>query len=186
MTKRLFIAIDIKPDRDTLNHIHRIQNRLSDEAIKWVDTSGIHLTLKFLGETDEALIPEIEEKLRQIASTHKSTRLEMRSMGVFPNPQRPRVIWLGMTSDGILSDLVKRIDNRMQELGYQPEEREFKPHITLGRVKFLKNRKNLQKLLDTYSQTYFQDIPVDEIILYESQLTPKGARYTALARFKLQ
>ena len=186
MTKRLFIAVKITPDTDTLNHIYRIQQRLEHEKIKWVDTNGIHITLKFLGDTDEQLIPQIEQQLQQIATKHKTTSLTLQDIGVFPNEQRPRVLWIGTNPNTELQKLAQDIDNAMEKLGYEKEQRPFKPHITLGRIKFLKDKRSLHKLLEQYKDKYFQDNNIDQFILYESTLTPKGAKYTALKTFKLQ
>jgi 2'-5' RNA ligase len=185
MGRRLFIAIKVSPDADTLNHIYRIVKRLEGEAIKWVDFSGIHLTLKFLGDTEPELIPEIKEALANLAQFHKSMNLKMEGIGVFPNPNKPRVLWLGLEQDEKLTQLAKHIEKEMEKIGFEPEQKEFKPHITLGRIKFIRDLRNLQKLLDQYKDKYFQDVAVEEIILYESTLTPAGARYKALAKFKL-
>ncbi len=186
MAKRLFIAIKVKFDPDTYKAFHYIQDQLYREKIKWVDVDNVHLTIKFLGDTDEDLIPEIKNALEDLTQGFNSTRLKMRSIGVFPNLQRPRVLWIGLEDNETVSQLAKSIDEAMTTLGYEPEQREFKPHITLGRIKFLRDRRTLQQLIDKYDGHYFQDIPVEEIILYESQLRREGPVYTALGKFPLK
>ena len=185
MGKRLFIAVKVKFDQDTTKAFHYIQSQLEREKIKWVDPHNVHLTLKFLGDTDEGLIDDIKQNLENITQAFPPTRLEMKSMGVFPGVHRPRVLWLGLEHDPVVWQLTAAIEEAMTSLGFEPEEREFKPHITLGRIKFLRDRKALQHLLDRYNDHFFQDIPVDEVVLYESQLQPSGPIYTPLGRFPL-
>ena len=186
MGKRLFIAAKLPLSDQTRKKIDFIRDRLNYEKIKWVEPQNVHLTLKFLGDTDEELIPQIEEKLQQIAGQIPVNQVEVKGLGVFPNPFKPRVLWLGLQYEPALKELYDLIENEMELLGYEREHRDFKPHITLGRIKFLKNRKNLQFLLDKFKNTEFQSVKVNKIILFESELFPTGPVYTELAELQLQ
>ncbi len=185
MGKRLFIAVKVKFGQETTKAFHYIQRQLEREKIKWVDPDNVHLTIKFLGDTDEELIDDIKQSLENITQAFPPTRLKMKSMGVFPGMHRPRVLWLGLEHDPVVWQMAATIEQAMTSLGFEPEERDFKPHITLGRIKFLRDRRTLQHLLDKYNNHFFQEIPVDKIILYESQLQPSGPIYTPLGRFRL-
>ncbi len=185
MDKRLFIATKIKFTQQVYGAFHYIKDNLAKGKIKWTDMEQSHITLKFLGQTDEELIPQIEQELAQIAIHTQPTTVKMQSIGVFPNMRRPRVLWLGLEENQILTQLASDIDLAMSGLGFQREERDFRPHITLGRIKFLPDRQALEHIIDKYSGYYFQDIPVRQIILYQSELMPQGPVYTALARFDL-
>ena len=186
MGKRLFIAVKVKFDHDTLKAYHYIQSQLEGEKIKWVDPHNVHMTIKFLGDTDEGLIDEIKLRLDDIARSFPPTQLNMKSIGVFPGMYRPRVLWLGLEYEPIVWQLAATIEEAMETLGFEPERRDFKPHITLGRIKFLRDKRALQYLLDKYKNYFFQQIPVKEIILYESELQPTGPVYTPLGRFSLK
>ena len=184
--KRLFIAVPVKFEEKTLDHISKIKEQLYHENIRWVDTDNVHITLKFLGDTPEDLIEEIDESLREIVQNFSVTSLDIKDLGVFPNKHRPRVIWLGLSENEILTGLFKEIEEKMQDLGYEPEHRAFSPHLTLGRVKFLRNLRLLERLLSEYEGFYFQKLPVKKIVLYESILRPQGAQYIPLGTYVLQ
>ncbi len=182
---RLFIAIETPPDHDTLKVISAIRNDLYGEKIKWVDTSSMHITLKFLGETDEELLPDIQDKIAQVTANYEKTRLSLQGIGVFPNVYRPRVLWMGVDADPQIAKIAAGLEESLADLGFEPETREFKPHLTLGRIKFLRNRHKLQKILETYRDVHFQDIDVDKVILFRSTLTPQGPVYTVIREFPL-
>ncbi len=186
MGKRLFIAVKLPLNRQTRDNIGFIQNKLRYEKIKWVEPRNMHLTLKFLGDTDEQIIPEIKESLKKVAEQIPENKVKITGLGVFPDPFRPRVLWMGFEYGQALKDMYDLIEAEMEQLGYEREERDFKPHLTLGRIKFMKNRKDLQYLLDKFKNTEFQQVVVDKIILFESQLFPSGPKYYELAEFQLQ
>lgn len=185
MSKRLFIAAKLPLNDRTLDKIDFIHDKLRYEKIKWVEPRNMHLTLKFLGDTDEQIIPEIKQSLGKIAAQIPENTVKITGLGVFPNPFRPRVLWMGFEYEQALEELYGLIEAEMEKLGYEREERDFKPHLTLGRIKFLKNRKDLQFLLDKFKDTEFQSLTINEIILYESQLFPTGPVYYELAKYKL-
>ena len=184
--KRLFIAIPVEFQAKTIEHINDIKDELWSEKIRWVDTGNVHLTLKFLGDTPEELIDEIDASLNEIVENFSATSLNINGLGVFPNIHRPRVIWLGLSENEILSELYAQIEKQMQVLGFEPENRPFSPHLTLGRVKFLHNIRQLDRLIAKYKNFHFQDLPVKKVILYESILRPQGPLYTALGTYNLQ
>jgi len=197
---RTFIAIDVPPA--VLDTITRIQNRFKSLGVyaSWVKPGNIHLTLKFLGDTDPDRIPGIQAKLTETLAPFAPFRLSLNSAGVFPNTKSPRVLWVGLKDEeGTLETLQTAIEQALESVGFPLEQRPFSPHLTLARIKSPwgikspkgikspQGKKELKDELDAVNQEGIGSHPFDvgEIKLYESQLTPKGSIYTVLANFKL-
>lgn len=191
---RTFIAIDVPPA--VLDTIIRIQNRFKSLGLhaSWVNPGNIHLTLKFLGETDPDRIPGIQNKLTETLAPIAPFRLSLDSAGVFPDTKHPRVLWVGLKDEeGTLEILQTAIEKTLGNAGFPIEQRPFSPHLTLARIKSPKGiksprgKKGLKDELDAVNQEGIGPLPFDVagVHLYESQLTPKGSIYTVLANFKL-
>lgn len=197
---RTFIAINVPPV--VLDTITRIQNRFESLGLhaSWVKPGNIHLTLKFLGDTDPGRIPGIQNKLTETLVPFERFRLSLHSAGVFPNTKNPRILWVDLKdNDGTLKALQTAIEKALENLGFSTDPRPFSPHLTLARIKSPlgikspkgirspKGKKELKDELDAVNQEGIGPHPfeVGEIHLYESQLTPKGSIYTVLANFKL-
>lgn len=148
--------------------------------IKWVNPKNIHLTLKFLGDTDEKLVEPIKKAIEETALRHNKIESTINSVGVFPNLNRPRVIWAGL-SEGFeeLKSLARDTENEMARLGFEKERRPFKSHLTLGRVK---DGSGLQELTGAIKNYEFmpQKMTFDRIILFKSTLTRSGPIYDRL------
>jgi len=176
---RAFIAVEIDPPNK--QKLSQLISKLkqADADVKWVNENQMHLTLKFLGDIEEKRVPEISAALKSMADNTSAFNIHLSEIGAFPNMHKPRVIWIGIDKG------VENLKNLASQLGTQ-EKREFKPHLTLARVKSLKNISQLTKLI---TETPFQsqgNIPITKLILFQSTLTPKGAIYTALAKLILQ
>jgi RNA 2',3'-cyclic 3'-phosphodiesterase len=191
---RAFIAIDVPPA--VLDTIIRIQTRFKSLGLhaSWVKPGNIHLTLKFLGETDPDRIPGIQAKLTETLVPFAPFRLSLNSAGVFPNTKNPRILWVGLKDEeGTLETLQTAIEKALESVGFPMDSRPFSPHLTLARIRSPlgitspKGKKKLKDELDAVNQEGIDPHPFDmgEIKLYESQLTPKGSIYTVLANFKL-
>ena len=185
---RTFIAIDVPPA--VLDTITRIQNRFKSLGLhaSWVKPGNIHLTLKFLGDTDPGRISGIQNKLSEALAPFAPFRLSLDSAGVFPNTQSPRVLWVGLQDEEeTLKTLQADVDKALESMGFPEEQRPFSPHLTLARMKSPWGKKELKDELDAVNQEGIDPHPFDvgELHLYESQLTPKGSIYTVLANFKL-
>ncbi|HBG60891.1 MAG TPA: RNA 2',3'-cyclic phosphodiesterase [Candidatus Omnitrophica bacterium] len=184
---RTFIAANIN---DTiLNEIGKAQEHLEniDCDVKWVKTTNVHLTLKFLGEIEQKRVPKIVEKLEFLTKHIRSIRTQLSQLGAFPKIEKPKVIWIGLEDNSNeIADLVEAIDNTLTKEGFKKEEHSFKPHVTIGRIRSLKNISALANALKIYSlpQSIYQEIT--EIKLIKSILTPKGPIYEDLKAFKLQ
>ena len=148
--------------------------------IKWVDANNIHLTLKFLGETDESKVEPIKDAIKQISIKHNKIASHIDKIGVFPNLNRPRVIWAGLSENiETLRALAHDTENAMANLGFEKENRPFKSHLTLGRVKEDSGLYDLKEAIKSYN-IESQPITFDKIILFKSTLTRSGPIYDPL------
>jgi 2'-5' RNA ligase len=185
---RLFIALNI-PDK-IINSVVDFQKQLKkvdNKTVKWVKGSSMHLTLKFLGEVSETDIEKVINSLNTI-KFNKAT-LSIKGLGAFPKLNRARVLWTGIheiNESGESENLVKLagdIDNAMHEIGFEKEKRNFKPHLTLGRVK----KKLPKQVIDIFKEKQnnldFGSYDYSEIILYQSILKPTGAEYEIVKKF---
>ena len=181
---RAFIAIDVNESvRDSLV---RAQDYIgSKEAkIKFVERENLHITLKFLGEITEEQAEENKNILKKIAEKYKKHEVKVKGIGVFPNPNFIRVIWAGIENDEIIREMAREIEDELAKLGFK-KEGNFVAHITLGRVKFVKDKLGLTMKLKELANEDFGSFVVDAIELKKSTLTPKGPIYETLARFEL-
>jgi len=190
-TVRTFIAIEL--NSAVLAQVSKLQSRLKDEVlpgfVRWVRPEGIHLTLKFLGDVQEDKLDDIAQALRAASAAHTPFSLHIAGMGCFPNPRRPRVIWLGVREPGgTLERLQQDVERAISPLGYPPERRSFSPHLTLGRVKDGHSAADLAALGEyvTRAKVSIGQMEVTSIYLMRSDLRPSGAIYTALAAAALE
>jgi RNA 2',3'-cyclic 3'-phosphodiesterase len=177
---RAFIAVNLTPE---------IRKRIGDaerdfdmKGVKLVEPSLIHVTLKFLGNIEESRVGEIEAALKKVTVKHFHARL--RSLGGFPNPRSPRVIWVG--AEGDFQELYEQVEALMEEIGFAREGR-FEPHATIGRVKFPtpEQKQKLPGLFEKYKGFEAGEMSVDSIHIMRSTLSPKGPRYDVLKEIPL-
>ena len=153
--------------------------------IKWVDPASMHLTLLFLGDVDEGRGPEIEEALTRAAATSAPFTARLDEVGAFPDLERPRVVWVGVSEGSRnLQELKEAVDRELEPLGFEPDRRSFHPHLTLGRVKDAGRRGAVAEAAAGW------EVPggswtVDRVVLFQSTLTREGAVYEELAAPRL-
>jgi RNA 2',3'-cyclic 3'-phosphodiesterase len=188
---RSFIAIEL-PDELRVE-LSKLQNSLilsQQNWVKWVKPDSIHLTLKFLGDISAGQIKEITQAIEEGTSEIPPFTLQIKDLGVFPNLKRIQVVWVGLDGDlERLTKLQQRIEENMVILGYPAEERDFTPHLTLGRVRFQPPPLDLQKFTKLITETKFESrikIDVSTVHLMKSQLTPQGAIYNKLNSVNLK
>ncbi|UCG23847.1 MAG: RNA 2',3'-cyclic phosphodiesterase [Chloroflexota bacterium] len=154
-----------------------VSEQLPPRAVRWVKPANIHLTLRFLGDTDLATLPQIGESLDQVASKFGPIDLRLGQLGCFPNARKPRVIWIGVNGDvRRLEKLHGDVEKQLQPLGWPPEGRRFHPHLTIGRAK--DSRRVVAARLPWGEQLRTDSFTVANISLIESELQPTGAVYT--------
>jgi RNA 2',3'-cyclic 3'-phosphodiesterase len=153
----------------------------SGAEVKWVSIENIHITMQFLGETEETLIPMIKESLKKILSPYTPFYIKIAKVGCFPEGKRPRIIWIGVEDAQPLKNIHAEITNEMMKYGFRKEERDFTPHITIGRVKSQRNLGEMHRRLTEMKDTCFSDFEVFSLTLMKSTLKPSGAVYNSLA-----
>ncbi len=183
--KRIFIAIKIDPENDLLRIHASLKSVLGSEKITWVDPSNIHLTLAFLGDTEEDRIKVAAIMLKQKCSGFGKFEFNLSGAGVFKDFRDPRVIWIGIENSEKLVNLFNAIKTGLDDTGFKTEDRPFRPHITIGRIKFLKNPAVTRTEIEKYRETEIQKVAVREVILFESILKPAGPVYKPVGIFKL-
>ena len=186
---RAFIAIEL-PD-DIREGLGRLITQLNSNQpdVKWVEPTGIHLTLKFLGYVASNRIAEITEAIADAATGIPPFTLEIKGLGAFPNLNRVRVVWVGIEgkTDNLLQ-LQKRLDENLDILGFPPEQREFTPHLTLARVRDSASaleRQELGQLISAAKAPSIGSFTAKSLSLMRSQLARTGAVYTQLAAVAL-
>jgi 2'-5' RNA ligase len=193
---RTFIAIELPTSlQDQIGQRQQIlKTRLRayglERLVRWTAVEKMHLTLRFLGETDEGQRSHVAASLEAIAAAHPLFSLGLGTLGCFPNCHRPSVIWLGMRGDlEPLSALQARIEEAARAAGFEADKRPYTPHLTIARIRrqagSQARRKLGQALQDTPLPAPPPPFTVDRIAFIQSVLKPSGAVYTALGRYPL-
>jgi len=183
--KRTFIAIKVNASEKITETFEILKEDLNGESVRWTDINKMHVTLAFLGDTSEDTIKEVSAMLRQICDNFKPFDFSISKLGIFKSLNDPRVIWAGIENSEKLSGLFSLIKSGLDLHNVVIEERAFKPHLTLGRIKWIKNKPVLEDLLKRYSDYKFQDVNVTEVIYYESVLQSTGSIYIPIKTFRL-
>lgn len=183
---RCFIAIEI--DSNVKAEIGNLIESLVkyDADVRWVKPDFIHLTIKFLGDVDEGLIGKIEEALKPALGNHSDFSVRLSGTGVFPDTSKPRVLWVGVEAAEELRRLQMDIDRHMEGLGFELEKRDFRPHLTIGRIKSVRGLNPVLKELRRYRDMEFGKIDVRGVTLMRSILRPSGAEYQRLFHVPLK
>jgi 2'-5' RNA ligase len=179
---RLFVAVDV-PLRLKGSIEEHVVGTLRDriEGARWTRSEGRHLTLKFLGNVDDERVTEVADAVRAASVGHRRFRASFSEMGGFPNLRRPRVLWIGLGEGAeAMAELATDIDRELAVLGFESESRPFHGHLTLARFP----RPSVIDLPDVVAPA--EGFDVEDVVLFRSQLHPKGARYTALEHFPLR
>ena len=180
---RAFIAIEMSPEIRAELAERMASLRRAAGSVKWVEPHNIHMTLKFLGSVPDDLVPKMIERVRECCAATTPCDLELKGAGAFPNIGKPRVIFVDAKEDpAVLADLARRLDEAMCEFGVEPEERGFKTHITLGRVRVPRPAPELAEQLRGLRDVAFGRARIAEAVFMKSDLTPRGPVYTVIER----
>ncbi len=183
---RSFIAVELSTE--AREEISRILEELGKAKadVKWVKPETIHLTLKFLGYIEEGKILQIKERLTEICKNFFPFDIVLENIGTFPSWNNPQVLWIGV---GEGKENVKRLAKEAEKVmaleGFEKESRDFKAHITVGRIKSPRNTKRLQKLGNDIRVQPIKS-HIDKVVLYKSDLSEEGAIHTAIAQIELR
>ncbi|MFA6320872.1 MAG: RNA 2',3'-cyclic phosphodiesterase [Candidatus Omnitrophota bacterium] len=182
---RTFIAIELSDEIKTALAQTQSHLKYSNADVKWVDKDNIHLTLKFLGEIDEAKCMHIKSILDDIARSVKPFEISLKDTGAFPDMDHPRVVWVGLDKGAVEStELAAKIDEELSKIRFDKELRPFAAHLTIGRVRSPKNKQALKEKAANYIPQFTNPQLISSIILFKSQLTPTGSIYTKLHEAK--
>lgn len=182
---RTFVAVPLpEQSLDILREMQAPLKRVGAD-VRWAAIPSIHLTLKFLGEIVQSLVPVLAEKIGAVSRNHRRFELVLQGLGVFPERGTPRVVWCGVSGDvGSLTGLQEDIEAVCADLGFPREKRAFRPHLTLGRVRGKKNLHRISECvrIGTSLQSRFE---ARQVHLLRSTLTPHGALYDVLEEMTL-
>jgi RNA 2',3'-cyclic 3'-phosphodiesterase len=182
---RAFVAIDV-PEQ-VLDSLSGFQKEVSATGadVKLVERQNLHFTVKFLGEISEAMADEAASRLGKLGLSRAS--VEVRGVGAFPNPRRPRVVWAGVAPEheAFVAPIAREVIRALGDIG-ERDDRPFQAHITLGRVRSFRNSRELAELLARNSARSFGAAMLSELKLKSSVLTPGGPIYRDLGVFSLK
>ena len=184
MTLRCFVGIPLpKHYQQGLGEISQEWDKKLDSKVAWTKQGNWHLTLYFLGEISEGDVDEVKARLEEV--NMEKFYLQAKGGGFFPPNREPRVIWLGVHKGSReCIDLASRVENALLPLGFEKRKKEFKPHLTLGRVK--KNKKDNWRYLQKYlNEIHWSEVPIESFVLWKSDLTPQGPVYKQIQEYSL-
>ena len=193
---RTFLAVELSEDlRKQIAVVQQdLQSRLGDESSKavriaWVQPASIHLTMRFLGETDEQLVDPIREAMATVRRSHPTIHIPLERLQAFPNLRQPRVLWVGPSEPWLksaaakqLTSLHREIESCCRSLGFVTEDKPFTPHLTVARIK-AGDREIGQRLAQSGACDQALSvgvITVGPLVLMKSKLRPTGPVYTKM------
>lgn len=178
---RTFIAIELDPEiKRSLSELVGRLKKAGPEGTSWVRESGMHLTLKFLGEIDDAQAASVCRVMDEAVLLGRRFPLQLRGTGTFPNARFPRVLWVGTAPSAELDALAARLEDGLAALGFECETRSFHPHLTLGRVRSASKVRDVVTELDLQKNADFGTMTAMKITLFRSVLGPSGAEHSVL------
>lgn len=179
-TIRTFIAIKILPEEELIKTLAIFKKSLASEKIKWVEPNNLHLTLKFVGDTSHGQVEEIKNLLENISNQFGRFSLTLNGLGFFKSKGQPRVLFAKLEYDESLELIYNILEERLSKIGIEKDKRDFKPHLTLARIKYIKNKRLFYSVMEKLKNTYFQKSTVSEIHYFQSVLKPTGPVYQTL------
>jgi 2'-5' RNA ligase len=181
---RTFIALPLS--KEVLSAMAAVQQQLieSDAEVKWEAPGKFHITLKFLGDTDSTLVPEIITQMKKLIGNYPAFDLSYVKVGGFPNVECPRVVWIGTTESQQILRLQSHVEGICSSYGFKKDDRPFRAHITLGRVK---GNRHLERLTASLKSITFDPLLArcTEVHFIRSELKPTGSVYTLLHSISL-
>ena len=185
---RVFCAVELPQQVRTQleEHILKLRKQNPDAAASWSRVENIHLTLKFFGNVALDRIPAITDAAARTVAEFAAFPIGIGGTGVFPRPSRAQVLWIGVNDpSGKLSALQERLENEFAAEGFPKENRAYSPHLTIARIR---RHEGARPLADAHLQMPFTatNIDLNELILFRSELSPKGSKYTAISKHPIR
>ncbi|HZI61081.1 MAG TPA: RNA 2',3'-cyclic phosphodiesterase [Pyrinomonadaceae bacterium] len=181
---RTFCAIELSHEvqERLAEHAQQLRQKNPEASASWSKPENVHLTLKFFGNVPTQNLAKISTAASRVAKDFSSFQIRIGSTGVFPRRSRPQVLWIGVEdSSGRLSDLQLRLEEEFAREGFAKEDRGYRPHLTIAR---LRRPEDARQLAEAHIQTKFSfiEVPVNEFVLFRSELSPKGSTYTVISK----
>jgi len=180
---RAFIAVEVDPSDRLIAAIRELAQSRAD--LKLVRPEQLHITLKFLGDTEEGAVDEILSGMRSSAAGIEPFSMKMVGMGAFPSLSNIRVVWAGIEDGKLLGEISNRLDDSLRALGFERDRKGFVPHLTLARTRSPRNLANVQEIIKANAATDFGEYPVERILLKKSVLSPQGPTYSIVREHRL-
>jgi RNA 2',3'-cyclic 3'-phosphodiesterase len=183
---RVFCAIELPREiRDRLNdHAQAVREVVPEASASWSRPENVHLTLKFFGNVCKENLPRISAAAERVVKDYPRFQIKIGGTGVFPKPSRAQVLWIGVDDpSGRLSALQERLEEEFASEGFAKEDRAYRPHLTIARIR---KPEGVRHLAETHLQLSFkQPLNVKDFVVFRSELSSKGSRYTAISRHEL-
>lgn len=185
-TRRIFVAIDLSEAARTecVRHMDTLQRSFPNVQVGWERPEKLHITLKFLGDTDENTLANLQSAIGDIAARVEPFKLRLAGPGVFPSRHRARILWVGIADLArVIEPLQDKVEAACLDLGAQNESRDYAPHVTIGRIRKLNPMLVGEHLAGPIEPVEFD---VSEIVIYESQRRASGSVYGQVSGFQLK
>ncbi len=183
MRFRAFVAADIVPDRRLIDILTDLKRSGAD--LKVVRPELLHMTVKFLGDTEDDLVDRIAAMIEEAVRGIQPFEVRLAGMGAFPSLSNIRVVWVGMEDSGTLAQIAQRLDGSLGELGFERDRKGFKPHLTVARAKSPLRMGAVQNILKERAASDFGTYKVGSIRLKKSVLGPHGPTYSDVREVRL-
>ncbi len=186
--KRIFAAIDISDEAraKTADYIENLRAAFPRVRVGWERKGKLHLTLKFLGDIDQIQLENLIKAVENTASRISNFRLQISGTGVFPSSRKARILWLGLKDEtGNLQNLNKVLETECEQIGFAKEKRNFKPHLTIAR---LREPHKSKELVERHLENEFKadEFQVSRVAIYENRLQKSGSIYVAIKNAELK
>lgn len=179
---RTFIGVPLQVSHRFLKSREELMQRLAGERISWVHPSRYHITLRFIGDTPVSEIQGISDTLKEVGEVPGKQHLLLDRLSSFGNRDKPRVLWVGFENTQLFEKLKKMTDNALEVCNIPRDEQSFNPHLTLGRIRNRVNLSAFHACIELMKDRFREEVFVDRLVFYRSELGPKGPVYTPLSR----
>lgn len=184
---RSFCAIELPADvrAELQHHVRRLREAVPEAGASWSRPENVHLTLKFFGDVRKDKLPLISAAASRVITDYSPFQIKIGGTGVFPKASGPQVLWIGVEDpSGRLSEVQRQFEEECAKEGFAKEDRAYRPHLTIAR---LRRPEGARQLAEKHLQTKFAllDVRVTEFVLFRSELSPKGSRYTTISKHAL-
>ncbi len=180
---RAFISVDIEPTQELVRLLGELRHLGTD--LKIVKPELLHLTLKFLGDTEEDLVGEICSRMGRISEETTPFSIRLTGLGAFPSVSNIRVVWIGVHDGQLLTVIAEHLDIALGGIGFERDQKGFKPHLTIARTRSSRDIGPLQEMINEKAATQYGSYRVDRIRLKKSVLGPGGPTYHTIGEFAL-